>query len=987
MKPTAQSLRVDGMGRVDRNRPLTFTFNDTPIHGYAGDTVASALLANGIHLVGRSFKYHRPRGLMSHGSEEPNALLRVDRGAGREEPNNRATVIEARDGLRVFSQNHWPSLNRDALEINDLLSPLLSAGFYYKTFMWPAKFWKKLYEPLIRRASGLGEAPGIADLDRYQQRFAHCEVLVVGAGPSGLAAALAASQNPQTRVFLVDESTEMGGSLLHDAQAEIDGQSALDWLAASLATLTSRKNVTVLPRTTAFAYYNHNMIGLAERVSDHLAMPQHLPRERLWQLRAGRVILACGAHERPLVFPGNDRPGILLAESLRAYLNRYGVLAGRRLVIATCGGAPYQLALEARRAGASVTLCDRRRRDECGPEIGFAEATGCEIFTASGIVATRGHGRIRAVQIAPIDGAPSGPPKWLECDAVGMHGGFTPNVQLFSQSRGKLRFVPEIDAFVPGDAVQANQSAGACRGVYDLAACLLDGWQAGGGTHRTFHASQQPSGFLAGGPWADSAGQKAFIDFQNDVTAKDIGLAVDEGFQAIEHVKRYTTTGMATDQGKTSNMNALGLVAQKLRQTVAQTGTTTFRLPTTPVSFGAFAGAHHGAMFDPIRRTPMHGEAEAAGAVFEDVGAWKRALYFRREGETMALAVAREARNVRENVGVFDASTLGKIEINGPDAGAFLNRIYFNDVLKLAVGRARYGLMLREDGHIFDDGIVARLDTNRYHITTTTGGAARVHAHLEDYLQTQWPELQAYATPVTEQWAVISVQGPRAREVLAPLITGMDISRSAMPHMSVRVGACCGVPCRLFRVSFTGELGFEVNVPADYGPMVWQAILDSGRGIAPYGTQAMHVLRAEKGYIIVGQETDGTVSPADVGLGAMTPRAKPDYVGQRGLLRAQMTRPGRKQMVGLLSLEPSQVLDEGAQIVRHTRGDLPMASLGHVTSAYASPNCRCAIALAMVEDGATRHGETVYVTKPNGWSKAQICPPIFVDAQGSRVHG
>ena len=979
-------------GRIDRSKPIVMRFNGRPLPAFEGDTAASALLANGIHMIGRSFKYHRPRGLLSHGSDEPNALLDVDRGNDRREPNNRATVVEAFDGLSLRSQNHWPSLGLDIGEINNVIGSVFVAGFYYKTFMWPPAFWKHIYEPVIRRTAGLGKAPAMPDPDRYAQRHAHCDVLVVGAGPAGLAAALAASENPKARVMVCDEQPEPGGTLLHDLTSAIDGVAAQTWIDRAIAQLDARPNVTILLRATAFGYFNHNHIALAERITDHVRQPStNMPRERLWQVRASRVILATGAHERPLVFADNDRPGIMLADSLRCFVNRYAVLPGRQTVIATTGASAYQAALDLKVAGLDVTIVDLRWEADCGPEFMAAVHAGIEVLPGHTVIGAKGHSRVSGLIVAKLDGTGNpGSPRVLACDCAGMSGGWTPAVHLYSQSRGRLRFDTELDAFVPDVSAQSESSAGSSRGIYDLTGCIADG-AAAGGIQRKSEATPSFTGFqparIMPAP-ADQKPVKAFIDFQNDVTAKDIKLAVREGFESIEHVKRYTTTGMATDQGKTSNMNALGLVAGQLGKQIPQIGTTTFRLPYTPVTFGSFAGPNRGDLFDPARITPMHDWAVTHGAKFEDVGLWKRVWYFPSIGEDMHMAVARETRAVRTGAGMFDASTLGKIEIAGPDAAEFMNRIYTNAWLKLEPGRCRYGLILKEDGYVMDDGVAARLSPNLFHVTTTTGGAPRVLAHMEDYLQTEWPDLKVYLTSITEQWAVIAVQGRRARQIIKPLVDGIDLTDAAFPHMAVRTGHIAGVPCRLFRVSFTGELGYEINVPADYGRTVWEAVYESGKrvGITPYGTEAMHVLRAEKGFIIVGQETDGTVTPDDLGLGGLVGKAKRDFVGRRSLARQDVVAPGRKQLVGLRTGDPSLVLDEGAQIVADPNQPIPMSMIGHVTSSYMSSNAGRSIALAMVADGRRRINERLHVTTPTGFIQATVVEPVFIDPEGVRLH-
>lgn len=979
----SQPYRLAKGGRINRSKPIVMRFNGTEVPGFEGDTAASALLASGIHFVGRSFKYHRPRGIVAAGSEEPNALLDVDRGGNRREPNNRATVVEAFEGLSVRSQNHWPSLGADVGALNNALSPFFSAGFYYKTFMWPPKAWAKLYEPIIRRAAGLGKAPDVADPDRYVQQFAHCDVLIIGAGPAGLSAALAANDAGQ-RVIICDEQSEMGGSLLHDVTSTINEQSAGEWLVSSLADLEQRDNIRMLRRTTAFSYYNQNFVTLNERLTDHVARPvTGHARERLWQVRAKRVIIATGSHERPLVFANNDLPGIMLSDAVRTYVNRYAVAPGRNVVVLTCGASAYQTAIDLFSANINVEIIDSRQSADCGPELAAAKEAGIKVRNGMRPVGAQGRRRVTGVMITPVS-SPHAAPEVVSCDCIAMSGGWTPSVHMASQSRAKLRHVSEIDAFVPDKSNQNEQSVGACQGSFDLVDCLNEGMRAGSGGagSASFSATSAFVGFQTD-QYPAPARQKgrAFVDFQNDVTEKDIKQALREGFESIEHVKRYTTTGMATDQGKTSNLNALRIASQELGKPVSEVGTTTFRPPYTPVTFGAFAGQNRGELFDPIRVTPTHDWAVSNGAEFEDVGQWKRAFYFPRAGEDMEAAVRRECRAVRQGVGLLDASTLGKIEVVGPDAAEFLNRIYTNAWLKLAPGRCRYGLMLKEDGFVFDDGVVARLADDRFHVTTTTGGAPRVMAHMEDYLQTEFTDLDVYLTSITEQWAVIAVQGPRAKETVAPLIDDIDLSDEAFPHMAVREGRVGGVHSRVFRVSFTGEAGYEINVPADYGSDLWAKLMESGQehGVTPYGTEAMHVLRAEKGFIIVGQETDGTVTPDDLGLSGLVSKTKPDFVGKRSLQRPDIVATDRKQLVGLRTLDGSIVLDDGAQLVLDKEQSIPMGMRGHVTSSYYSSNCNHSIAMALLRDGRNLIGRTIYATTPDGFAEVRVTEPRFLD--------
>jgi sarcosine oxidase subunit alpha len=994
------AFRLPGTGRLTPAKSARFSFDGRSYQGLEGDTLASALLANGVHLVGRSFKYHRPRGILTAGSEEPNALVGIRRDAARHTPNVRATVQELYDGLTAVSQNRWPTLAFDLGAAADLAAPLFAAGFYYKTFMWPKAAWTRLYEPAIRRAAGLGVAPNEADPDRYASRFVHCDVLVVGAGAAGLAAALAAAERG-VRVILCDENPLPGGALRFETESRIDGQDGWQWAQNTLACLASMDNVRVLTRTTAFGYHAQNFVALAERVTEHLADPDpELPRERLWQVRAKRVILATGAIERHMVFPGNDRPGVMLASAARSYLSHYGVAVGRRVGVYTACESGYHAAIVLKRAGIDIAAIVDPRDEAGSPVAEEADALGIERLSGHVVENTSGRLRISAITVVRKDGGGS---HTIPLDTLLVSAGWTPTVHLFSQSRGKLVFDEPKQRFLPGQPAQDCVCAGACNGTEALGAAVEEGLQAGmraavetggrtgGRTRLEAETKEEWVGGMLGEAQMPGNGTtaRAFVDYQNDVTAKDIRLAVSEGMRSIEHVKRFTTNGMATDQGKLSNMHGLAIAAEAQAKPILQVGLTTFRSPFTPVTFGTIAGYGRGALFDPTRKTPIHEWAEAHGAVFEDVGQWKRAWHFPRPGEDMHAAVARECRTVRETAGIFDASTLGKIEVAGPDAAEFLELMYTNPFRNLEPGRCRYGIMLREDGFIYDDGVVGRLAENRFHVTTTTGGAPRVLHHMEDYLQTEFPHLKVWLTSITEQWAVIAVQGPKSRDIIAPLVEDIDISDAAMPHMSVRGGKICGVPARLFRVSFTGERGFEINVPADYGRSVWEAVWSEGQkhGACAYGTETMHVLRAEKGFIIVGQDTDGTVTPDDAGVAWAIGKKKQDFVGIRGLKRPDLAASGRRQLVGLKTRDPKTVLEEGAQIVQDPRQPIPMKMIGHVTSSYWSENCGRSIALALVADGRARRGQTLFVPMADRVIEVEVTDTVFFDLKGERLHG
>ncbi len=1004
---TMQSYRTREGGLIDRTRVLSFTFDGKLYTGHPGDILASALLANGIHLVGRSFKYHRPRGILAAGMEEPNALVQLRTG-NRSEPNQRATQIELYDGLIAESQNRWPSLKWDVGELNNLLGRFLPSGFYYKTFMWPPSLWMT-YEKYIRRAAGLGKAPPGPDPDQYDKTDAHCDVLIVGAGPAGLAAARMAARTGAD-VILVDEQARLGGSLLGSGE-NIDGKPAGEWVKLVEADLQERENVRILSRTTVTSYFDHNYLIMLERCHDHVLMPPaNAPRQRLWKVRARQVVLATGAFERPLVFQDNDRPGVMLAGAARTYAVRYGARPGNRAVLFTNNDDAYHAARDLLDHGVKIAAIVDCRAQVPVQTLELLAGHNIDILNGRAISSVVGRKHVEAVEAMHLsdDGQRvTGAPSRIDCDLVCMSGGWNPTVHLYSQAGGKLRFDEDIGSFVPDHCRQAVRVSGAANGKFDLLSCLREGTEAGdtaandSGFKRKGRAPKTPS---ADAPTVGAAmrplwlvpnrsgqlgkGGKHFVDFQNDVTAGDIRLATREGYRSIEHIKRYTTTGMATDQGKTSNVNALAIAAASLGQEVPTVGHTTFRPPFTPLTFGAIAGRDLGDLLDPVRKTPMHHWHESNGAMFEPVGQWLRPYYYPRDSEDMHSAVMREAKAARESVGILDATTLGKIDIQGKDAPEFLNRIYTNAWKALKVGACRYGLMLQEDGMLFDDGVTARLAEDRYHMTTTTGGAARVLAWLENWSQTEWPELEVYFNSCTEHWAVASICGPNARKLLTELVEDIDLAPDAFPFLTFQDAKVAGIPARIFRISFTGELAFEINVPASYGIALWQALMTAGEkyNITPYGTEAMHVLRAEVGFIIVGQDTDGTVTPVDLGMEWAVSRKK-DFIGKRSLSRADTGRADRKQLVGLLTDNPNIVIPEGAQLVARKDLSPPVPMVGHVTSSYESPNLGRSIALALLSRGGDRHGEKINVAFDGQSVVATITQPKFFDLEGERARG
>ncbi|NMM45343.1 sarcosine oxidase subunit alpha family protein [Rhodospirillaceae bacterium KN72] len=996
--------RIDGFGRIDRSKPLSFTFDGKTYQGFEGDTLASALLANGVSLVGRSFKYHRPRGVFSAGPEEPNALVALRSGA-RREPNTRATMVELYDGLVAESQNRWPSLAFDVQAVNQVFARFLPAGFYYKTFMGPfanTRLWM-MFEHVIRRAAGMGSATYETDPDTYARRSVHCDVLVVGGGPSGLSAALAASETG-ARVILIDEHAEFGGRLRQD-RYDIDGMPAADWVAKSLATLASRDTVRLLSRTSAFGYYDNNMIGCVERVTDHLAVPvDHKPRQRWWQIRAAQVVLATGALEQPLVFGNNDRPGVMLAGAVRAYLNQFGVLPGKRAVIFTSGDDAYRTALDLTAAGAQVmAVVDSRDTAQSALTQAVRDA-GIEVLTGHAVVDTHGSPTLQRVDVMPLTG---GTVREFTCDLLAMSGGWQPSVHLSSQTGAKPVWNAELSCFLPGVPKRPERSAGSAAGHFTLYGCLSEGSvrgleaakAAGFSATGTFaipqvdierfaptaplwEAPDPPPGLFGGHP-------KKFVDHQDDVAASDIQLAHREGYISVEHLKRYTTLGMGTDQGKTSNLTGLAIMAALRGEPIEKVGTTTFRPPYTPISIGAMGGSERGQQYKPRRRSPMHDWHDARVGEWVPAGLWDRPRHYpATPGESMRDAYIRETRQTRGSVGICDVTTLGKIDLQGPDALDFINRIYANGFSNLPVGKVRYGLMLREDGMVLDDGTVARLGETHYVITTTTANAVPVMAKIEFLLQAVWPELKVKATSVTEQYAAIAVAGPKAREVMQRVVD-LDVSNAAFPFMAC---APCrtkdGVPGRLFRISFSGELAYEIAVPSDYGQQVWDALMAAGRefDIVPYGLEALGNMRIEKGHV-AGSELDGRTTADDLGLGKMLSKKK-DFIGKALAFRPGMTGETRKKLVGLVPVDGRSSLPNGSQIVSVDHTDPPVKMLGHVTANGFSPERNIPVALALLEGGLAREGETVLVTHPlkNIAVQARVTGPVFVDPEGKRLH-
>ncbi len=999
------STRLASGGRLlNRGRALEFQFNGKRLKGFEGDTLASALLANDQMMVGRSFKYHRPRGVVASGAEEPNALVNLGKG-GKFEPNQRTTTTELFDGLYATSQNHWPTLEFDIGAINAVFARFLPAGFYYKTFLFPRPFWKHIYEPFIRQSAGLGKAPKDRDADTYEHFYFYADVVVIGGGIAGLQAALEAGKSG-ARVMVMEQTAEWGGRAVVDG-VEIAGRPAAEWVTAAVQTLEKMENVTLRTRCMGAGVYDHGYILGYERLTDHDPELKG-PRHRLWRIRAKQTITATGAIERPLSFAGNDLPGVLLAGAVRDYLVNWGVSVGDRTVVVTNNDDAYRTAIALVNAGLSVPAIIDARPEGAGALGAEAKAKGIRVEEGKAIAKVKGKTRVTGVALC-LQAGEGAVIDEIACDCVAMSGGWSPVVHLWSHCGGKLKW-DEAQAMFRPDPARAPTgadgegfvlTAGTASGELATTAVLADATAAGRAAAKA--AGLKPKNGKA--PVANDAEEapmaavwlmpqgagaelkmKAWLDYQNDVKVSDVQLAAREGFESVEHTKRYTTLGMATDQGKLSNINGLAILSQSLNQAIPQTGTTTFRPPYTPISMGAIGGSARDEMFQPIRKTPMHGWHVENGADFEPVGHWRRPYSFPQKGEGLHDAVNREIVNTRTNVGLLDASTLGKLIVKGPDAGKFLDMLYTNMMSNLAIGKCRYGLMCTENGFLTDDGVVARIDEDTWLCHTTTGGADRIHAWMEDWLQCEWWDWKVYVANVTEQYAQVAVVGPKARQLLEKL-GGMDVSKETLPFMQWADGTLGGFPVRVYRISFSGELSYEIAVAASQGRAFWDRLLKDGEefGIMPYGTEGLHVMRAEKGFIMIGDETDGTVIPQDLGLGWAISKKKDDYLGKRAQERSHMADPERWKLVGLETLDGSVIPDGAYAVGEGYNANGQRQTQGRVTSTYYSPTLKRGIAMGLVYRGPERMGEIIEFPKVDGTSvKAKIVDQVFYDKAGEK---
>jgi sarcosine oxidase subunit alpha len=954
----SQTYRLENGGLIERGRPLTFTCNGRRFTGYAGDTLASALLANGVRVVGRSFKYHRPRGILAAGVEETNALFRIDSGV-LSVPLVRATMQPLVDGLSATTENSWPSIGFDFGRVLDFTHWFWPAGFYNKTFKWPSWHW---YEGLIRRSAGSGRLPTGPDASEYFQHNLHCDVLVVGGGQAGLREALAASREG-ARVVIVELETRLGGSLRYE-RGEMDNMPALQWLERAVAELGHAGNVRVLTSTLVTGYYDHDVLVAVDRSQ---ADDPTRPVERLWKIRAQRVVLATGAIEQPLVFANNDRPGIMLAGAVRRYLAEYAVTVGREVVVATNNNDAYLTAFDLHAAGVQVpVIVDARVAP--APELAREAASRrLEVIGNAVIVDTAGTRGVREVHVRTLAGdgrSLDGAVRAIRCDALAMSGGWSPTVHLYSQAGGKLRYDELQACFVPDRCAARVSVVGAANGDFG-----------------------RPLGIRALSRTPSGPSNRQWIDFRHDVTAADIELAARENFSSVEHMKRYTTTGMSIDQGKTSNLSAMALLAEQTGRTIAEVGTTTFRPMYSPVSMGALSAGINGDRYAPRRLMPTHGWHAAHGADFNDYGSWQRPACYPRPGESRDAAIEREVRATRNAIGLFDGSPLGKIEVKGPDAAEFLNRIYVNNALTLKPGQVRYGLMLSENGIVIDDGVFVCMASEHYLVCTTSGGADRIAMWMDEWHQCEWPELRVVLSPVTTQWAVLTLAGPKSRELLTSIESDIDFSVETFPHLSFRAGRLAGDPVRVQRVSFSGEVSFEVSVPARRGESLWETFMAGGQslGIEPIGVEALMVLRTEKGFLHVGSDTDGTSTPLEVGFAGIVAKKQRDFVGRRSLTRPSVQRPDRRQFVGLEPINAADRLVAGSHLVTSAGGK--RRSEGFVTSACLSPTLGKSIGLGLLERGFSRQGELVTVFDEGRSFEARVVAPSHYDPTGERMNG
>ena len=995
----SQEFRLNKIGLINRSKKISFKFNGKKYFGYEGDTIASALIANGIHLVGRSFKYHRPRGFFGAGVDEPYAMVQLYRN-GETDPNCRATEQELFEGLEAKSVNCFPNVNFDLGAINNFLNIFFPAGFYYKTFMWPKSFWHRIYEPFIRRAAGFGVASINHDKERYEHKYEYCDLLVAGSGPSGLASAYSAAKNG-ANVILAEDKPRFGGSLL-TSEVNIGNQTGKEWAENIIAELKEMPNVKVKNRSQVFGYYDHNMLVMSERVTDHLPKSKkYCPKQRLWYIRAKEVIISSGSIERPIVFGNNDTPGVVLASAAKEYLKVYGVLVGKKPIIFTNNDSAYETAIEFKKNGIWPIVLDSRTNPE-SEIINEAKSMGIEIKFSYVVVASKGYKKVKSAEIAKIslDKKDLGKIENISCDCICVSGFWTPTIHLASQSGNKTKFNDKIDAFIPDKSKQNEVTLGSANGVFNLADTLKTSFEEGykiskkiTNGDKKISAPQvlekkhtQHDKFWCV-PLPKGKKYKRFLDFQNDVSVADVELALREGYRSIEHVKRYTTLGMATDQGKTSNLNGLQLVSSLENKIVPSVGHTTFRPPYTPITIGAIVGREVGKHSKPTRKSPMHAWHEKNNAIFVDAGIWLRPRYYKRGNEGLFEASKREAANVRKNVGVCDVTTLGKIDVKGPDAAEFLNRVYTNAWLKLPVGKARYGVMLREDGIVMDDGTTTRISENHYHMTTTTAQAANVLSHLEYYLQIIWPELNVNVVSTTEQWAGAAIAGPNSRKLLQKLFPNTDVSNEGLPFMGFVEGNLFGIHARIFRISFSGELAFEINVESDNGNYMWEKIIDLGKEflIQPYGTEALSTLRIEMGHV-AGSELDGRTIPYDNGLQGLVSKKK-DFIGKRSLNRKAFTAEDRQKVVGVIPIDKKTSIPEGSHLVKEKDAKLPNKKLGHISASCWSVEYNNPFSLAILKDGKNMIGQKLFALSPlkNKSIAVEIVSSHYVDPKGERV--